>query len=137
MDTVYLMDTQTRERAKNAKILSIVALVLTGAYVIEGIFSVIFALIPIPIIGFFISVILTVVEFCLLIGTIVFIVCALVKTLKIKKELCAVADCQELKEAKADVRLAEILSYVAIGVTSVAFCVISVLNLLELILSFI
>ena len=137
MDTLYLMDAQTRERAKNAKIISIVALVFSGVYVIEGIFSVVFSIIPIPIIGFFISVVLTVVEFCLLIGSIIFMSCALIKSLKIKKELVTIADCQELKEAKADAKLAQILSYVSIGITAVAFCVLSVLNIIELVLSII
>ena len=137
MDTIYIMDEQTKERAKSAKLLSILALVLSGAYVLEGIFSVIFALIPIPILGFFISIVLTVVEFCLLIGTIVFIVCAFVKCGKLKKELYQIADCPEVKEAKANIKLANILTYVATGITAVAFCVLSVLNIVELILSFI
>lgn len=137
MDTVYLMDSQTKEKAKSAKLISFIALAVAGIYAIEGVFSVIFALIPIPIIGFFISIALTIVEFCLLIGAVILIVCAVVKAIRTKKALCNIADCTELQEARADVRLAEILSYVAIGITAVSFCVLSVLNLFELILSFI
>ena len=135
METFYLMDSKTKERAKAAKTFSIVAIVAAGIYTVEGIFSVIFSFIPIPIIGFFISVALTVVEFCLLVGTVIFICCALVKTIKLRKELSNVADCEESQRAMSDLRLASILSYIAIGITAVAFCVLSVLNVIELFFS--
>ena len=137
MENLYLIDSKIKERIRSAKILAIVAVAAAGVYTVEGIFSVIFSLIPIPIFGFIISVVLTVVEFCLLVGTIVFICCAIVKASKLKKELCNVEDCEELKKAMADLRISMILSYVAIGITAVAFCVLSVLNVLELVFSFI
>ena len=137
MDVQYLADEMTVAKAKSVRTLSIVAISLAGAYFLEGIFSVLFALIPIPFIGFLVSIVLSVVEFALLVAAAVFGILALVRSLALVKELTALPDNAEKTEALECAKLARILSIVGVCVTGFSFVLLSILNIFELILSFI
>ena len=95
MDVQYLADKSTVDQAKAIRKLSITALIIAGAYLLEGTFSVLFALIPIPILGFLISMVLSLIEFGLLIASVIFGIMALVRSCKQVKQLTALPDNEE------------------------------------------
>ena len=134
MDVQNLADELTVAKAKTVRTISIVALALSGAYFLEGIFSVLFALIPIPIFGFIISIILSVVEFALLAASAGFGVFALVRSISLVKELSLFP---LSIEALGCAKLARTLSLISVIVTGFSFILLSILNIFELFLSFI
>lgn len=136
-DVQYLADELTVEKAKTVRTLSIVATALTGAYLLEGILSLIIALIPIPFLGFLISVVLSILEFALLVASIVFVIIALVRSVSMVKKLKELPDNEEKEQALKYAKLARLLSIISaisVGVLCIAF---TILNIVELVLSFI
>ncbi|MBQ8850681.1 MAG: hypothetical protein IJ011_10150 [Clostridia bacterium] len=138
MDNVqYLADELTMAKAKTTRTLATVALVLSGVYVLEGFGSILFALLPIPIIGFIISFILSVIEFALLVSSAVCGIIALVRACKLVKEIDALPDSEEKQSAFSVAKTARLLSIISVCVTGGACLVLAFLNIIELILSFI
>lgn len=135
MDVQYLADKATVDQAKAIRKLSITALIIAGAYLLEGMFSVLFALIPIPILGFLISMVLSLIEFGLLIASVIFGIMALVRSCKQVKQLTALPDNEEKAEALGYVKLARTLSTIAVILTGASFLILSVLNVFEFFLS--
>ncbi len=78
MDVQYFADELTVKKAKSVRAFSIITLVLVGAYLLEGLYAFLFALIPIPILGFVIFLVLSFIEFALLAAAVIFGIAALV-----------------------------------------------------------
>ena len=134
MDVQNLADEITMAKAKSVRLLSIVAISLSGAYFLEGIFSVLFALIPIPILGLIISIVLSVVEFALLVTAVIFGILALTRSIALVKELSLLP---LSTEALGCAKLARILSIISVCITGFSFVLLSILNIFEFFLSFI
>ena len=137
MDTQIIADDSTVQVAKIIRIFSYVALALSGVYFLEGAFSFLFALLPIPIIGFIISVVLSIIEFILLVGAVVFGILAYVRANQLIQMVTPYPDNDEKKECLKCGTLARKLSIISLVMTG-TFCVmLTILNVLELLLSFI
>ena len=136
MDTTwYAVDEALMNKAKNARLFAMVAMILSGVYLIEGILSIVLQLIPIPFLGLIFFFMSLVIEFVLVVAIIVFTIMALVNTVSVGKSLKTVLDSDEKEKVKSINNLAKIFVVVAIVVTFLVFIPISLLNIVELGLS--
>ena len=138
MDSTFvLMDEQLKKNAENARLFGIIAMGAAGAYLVEGLLSVIIAAIPIPVIGVIISFLLGFLEVLLLAAFVTFTIIAFVKTGKVKKELSFVPDSEEKKPIASIVKNATLFCWIALGGGVASFFLICILNVIEFVLSFI
>ena len=136
MDTTwYAVNEALMNKAKNARLFAMVAMILSGIYLIEGILSIVLQLIPIPFLGLIFFFMSLVIEFVLVVAIIVFTIMALVNIVSVEKSLKTVLDSDEKEKVKSINNLAKIFVIVAIVVTFLVFIPISLLNIVELFLS--
>ncbi len=120
-----------------ARTIAIVGMALAAAYFIEGIASVIVALFPMPFIGILVFIFLSLIEFALMVSSVVVNIVSLVKINPLSKTLSKVPECPEKKEIASKLNLAKVFSYIGIGVTAGSVLLLTILNFFELLLSFI
>lgn len=137
MDMQYLADETTIKKSKSIRILSIVALSLSGAYLLLGIFSTVLAVIPLPFLGLLIWFVLSAIEFVLLVAAVTVGIIALVQSIKHFKAVNACSESAEKDEAFGYIKLARTLSIISVIATGCSWILISILNVLEFFLSLI
>ncbi len=138
MDTTdFIIDERLKQKAKSARLFSIISLALAGVYLLEGILSLLLSLFPIPFLGLVLFVALLVVEFCLFSAIVVFLILSFVRIGSTKKDLFSIPESIEKKELESIVSMSTVLTWISFGVTVLIFIVMSILNILELILSII
>ena len=95
------------------------------------------ALLPLSIFGLIFTVPLNILEFGLMIATVIVNVMAVVKTGALVKELANAPESAEKAEAEGYVKVAKILAIVGFIATAVSVTLLTFLNFAEILLSFI
>ena len=129
-----------QQRAKSAKVFSLVAMIvscalfllLVGTFAFAMVFPSmgIFAILTLPF-----SITTAVLEVILMIGAIVLNIIALVNTIKQQKEFKLYLDGPEKDALQATVNISKIFTFIGVGVAALALILILPLNILEFVLS--
>ena len=126
-----------QKKAKSLRFLAILGLVFAGCYLMMGLASLIISIIPMPLIGIAISLILTGVELSLLAAAMAVNVIALIKSIGLKKDIQGFEDAEEftalLRKGKTNV----VLSIIGVSVTAIAGVLVIFLGVFEFVVMFI
>ena len=141
MDNQVINFRGIEEKSKTSFTLGIVGMSLAGAYLIEGVFSVLVAVFPTPAIlaavGLLISAFLSLVEFALMVGAFTVNGISLYKALSFGKIVETLPWTPEMENVRKQHKLAKLFAIVGLSCTG-GFCLIlSVLNVIEFLLLFI
>ena len=127
----------SKKKAKSAITFAIAAMVTSVLYLIEGLASLALSVIPIPVFGFIIFIASIVIEFCLVAAIIVLIIMSFVNIGAAEKEMHLLTEEAEKDSITSLTKTSKILTFISIGLSVLVFVPVSVLNIIELILSFI